>query len=296
MKYADDFCAFILTHGRPDKVYTYDSLIKSGYTGKIYIVIDDEDKTARQYRKQFGDSVLTFSKSEIAQTFDEGDNFNDRRAIIYARNACFELAKQVGCKYFIQLDDDYTTFIYKFDDDGVYQERKILKIDNIFEHLIDFYLSVPNLLSVAFAQNGDFIGGREGTHAKSKKLMRKCMNTFICSTDRPFKFFGRINEDVNTYTNLGNRGGLFFTVNQIAVIQKQTQSNSGGMTELYLDSGTYVKSFYSVMYMPSSVTISMMGSIHKRLHHNVKWKNTVPLIISERHRKGVPPTLLEVSN
>lgn len=296
MKYSDDFCAFILTHGRPDKVYTYDSLMKSGYSGKVYIVIDDEDKTAKQYRKQFGDMVLTFSKSEIAKTFDEGDNFNDRRAIIYARNACFELSKQVGCKYFIQLDDDYMTFSYKFDKDGVYQERKILKIDNVLEYLLDFYLSVPNLLSIAFAQNGDFIGGAEGTHAKNKKLMRKCMNTFICSTDRPFQFFGRINEDVNTYTNLGNRGGLFFTFNQIAISQKQTQSNSGGMTDLYLDSGTYVKSFYSVMYMPSSVKISLMGSTHKRLHHNVSWRYTVPMIISERHRKGVSPTLLEVSD
>ena len=41
----DDFCAFILTHGRPYKVHTYQTLRKAGYTGKIYIVIDNEDKT-----------------------------------------------------------------------------------------------------------------------------------------------------------------------------------------------------------------------------------------------------------
>lgn len=89
------FVAFILTHGRPDRVLTYEKLRKHGYTGKIYIVCDDEDKTLPEYRKRFGD-VLVFSKSEIAKTFDEGDNFGDRRAIIYARNACFELAQQIG--------------------------------------------------------------------------------------------------------------------------------------------------------------------------------------------------------
>lgn len=31
----DDFCAFILTHGRPDKVLTYRTLRRAGYTGKI---------------------------------------------------------------------------------------------------------------------------------------------------------------------------------------------------------------------------------------------------------------------
>lgn len=52
---------------------------------------------------------------------------------------------------------------------------------------------------------------------------------------------GRINEDVNTYTNLGRCGELFMTIGAVQLGQKQTQKNSGGMTELYLDSGTYVK-------------------------------------------------------
>ena len=44
------FVAFILTHGRPDRVLTYEKLRKHGYTGKIYIVCDDEDKTLPEYR------------------------------------------------------------------------------------------------------------------------------------------------------------------------------------------------------------------------------------------------------
>lgn len=44
----DDFCAFILTHGRPGKVLTYRTLRRAGYTGKIFIVVDDEDKTRNQ--------------------------------------------------------------------------------------------------------------------------------------------------------------------------------------------------------------------------------------------------------
>ena len=50
----DDFCVFILTHGRPDRVHTYDTLMKAGYTGKVFIVIDDEDKQAEGYRQRFG--------------------------------------------------------------------------------------------------------------------------------------------------------------------------------------------------------------------------------------------------
>lgn len=92
----DDFCAFILTHGRPDKVLTYRTLRRAGYTGKIFIVVDDEDKTRHQYMAEFGEQVLVFSKADIASRFDEADNFGDRRSIFYARNACFDLANWSG--------------------------------------------------------------------------------------------------------------------------------------------------------------------------------------------------------
>ena len=63
--------------------------------------------------------------------------------------------------------------------------------------------------------------------------------------------------------------------------QMASQSNSGGMTELYLDSGTYVKSFYTIMVAPSCVTIAPMGVKNRRLHHRIDWGKAVPMIISE---------------
>ena len=50
----NDFAVFILTHGRPNKVYTLQALQKCGYTGKTYFVIDNEDKTAKEYYKNYG--------------------------------------------------------------------------------------------------------------------------------------------------------------------------------------------------------------------------------------------------
>ena len=95
----NDFAVFILTHGRPDNVVTYDTLKKHGYTGRVYLVIDDEDDTEDQYRERYGDKVIQFSKREIEKTFDTGDNFTNKRGvIIYARNACFEIARNLGVK------------------------------------------------------------------------------------------------------------------------------------------------------------------------------------------------------
>lgn len=111
------------------------------------------------------------------------------------------------------------------------------------------------------------------------------MNSFVCSTERPFKFIGRINEDVTTYTTLGSRGALFFTLPNACLHQLVTQQNKGGMTDAYLQSGTYIKSFYSVMYSPSCVKVHMMGDVNMRLHHQIKWANAVPKIIREELKK-----------
>lgn len=51
---ASEYIVFILTHGRADNVVTYNTLRKQGYTGRIGIVIDDEDEQGNLYRKNFG--------------------------------------------------------------------------------------------------------------------------------------------------------------------------------------------------------------------------------------------------
>ena len=283
----NNFGCFILTHGRPHRVKTYDLLRRCGYTGKIHIVIDDEDPTADEYRDVFGDQVLMFSKSEIAATFDEAGNFTDRRAIVYARNACFQLAKDLGLKYFIQLDDDYRRFDYRFTSSFEYCEKLVFNLDRILEIMVEFLEATP-FLTVAFMQNGDFFGGKDGKHAKVITGLRKAMNSFICSTDKPFQFQVRINEDVNLYTSAARRGLPFLSINQISLSQTSTQAGEGGMTDIYLDSGTYVKSFYSVIFAPSCVKITPMGYTAKRLHHQVSWNNAAVKIINEQHRKPRP--------
>lgn len=279
----NSFVALILTHGRPDKVYTVKTLRKCGYTGDIILVVDNEDRTVDEYKKKY-DDVYVFDKKAVASQIDEGDNFNDRRAIIYARNVAFDIAKERGYRYFIELDDDYMEFSYTYNRDGEMKQRSIYNLDRVFDALVDFKNST-GAITVALAQRGDFVGGKGNNIVRGEILKRKAMNSFICDTERPFEFFGKINEDVNTYTVLGGRGELFFQVPHVSLNQMTTQQSDGGMTDIYLDSGTYVKSFYTVMYAPSCTKIRPMGAVYPRLHHSINWNNAVPKIIPESIKK-----------
>ena len=277
------FGALILTHGRPDNVLTFKSLRRHGYTGPIYLVVDNEDDTVEKYRENFGtDKVIVFDKKAIAETFDPADTQNNRQTIIYARNASFQIAEDLGFEYFIQLDDDYTSFMYRFPWKGKLGSKQIRYLDRIFDAMVDL-LEDTGAATVAMSQGGDHIGGIDGQNFY-KGLTRKAMNSFVFRTDRPIQFVGRINEDVNTYVTRGSRGDLFFTAMQIQLCQVATQKSEGGMTSNYIDAGTYVKSFYTVMMHPSSVKIGTMGNLHRRYHHVISWEHTVPKIISDKYR------------
>lgn len=284
----ETFCVFILTHGRPDNVITLETLRRCGYTGRLYLVLDNEDKTVERYKANFGaEKVIVFDKKAEADACDEGNNFDDRRTPLMARNACFKIAEQLGVTHFLVLDDDY--MIFEFRHLSACRTRLLTTaakdLDALFCLMLDFFVK-GGFTSLALAQGGDFIGGANSPFvANGFPLLRKCMNSFLCSTAKPFKFVGALNDDVNTYTTLGSRGHLFGTILAASLVQRQTQAQAGGITEMYKRFGTYCKSFTTVMMMPSAVKVSMMHSSNPRIHHSIKWVNAVPCIISEKWRK-----------
>lgn len=280
----NDFVVFILTHGRADIVKTHESLRRSGYSGKIIILIDDEDTQEELYRQKFKDDVKVYRKKDVIGEFEIGDNFQKNKGVVFAREGCTQIAKKLGIRYYMQLDDDYVDWGYRFNDDYQYSWKRIRNLDAIFASMLDF-LKSTKALTVCLSQGGDFIGGSSGGFAQGIQLRRKAMNTFILDSENPVTFIGRFNEDVNTYSLEGSRGNLFFTTSQVSISQVATQQAVSGMTDLYLTYGTYVKSFYTVIFCPSFCTVQMMHGKNPRIHHKISWNNACPKILDERHKK-----------
>lgn len=281
-----DIGVLILTYKRPDVVPTLETLERCGYTGKTYLVIDDLDPTLPKYIENFGeDMIVTFSRAEAAKHFDVGDNLPSDRGVIYARNMCHKIAADLGFDYFFELDDDYQGFYHRLDGQGKYVSTPLRCLDELLSEVCDYLKATP-FACIALSQGGDHLGGATSNgHLTQVGTTRKAMNTFICKTDRPFAFNGRINEDVTAYTQLQRPGLPFLTLMAAQVNQPPTQVTPGGMTELYTDDGTYLKSFYSVMYAPSCVSINDFGSKHRRIHHRVSWKACAPQFVQEQYKK-----------
>lgn len=177
------FVVFILTHGRASNVKTLRTLKKAGYTGKVILVIDNEDEMESDYKRIYGkDNVYVFNKEEAMEQCDTMDNFEKHNIVLYARNKCWDIAKELGYKYFLVLDDDYTQIAFKVVLENKFKNIKVKNADMLFDIMLD-YLDVTGAYTIAFAQGGDFIGGKDNKRYY-EKILRKAMNSFFCKTNR----------------------------------------------------------------------------------------------------------------
>lgn len=282
-----DFVALILTHGRAGRVTTEKALRRHGYTGRVIYVIDDEDNQADEYKRIYGaDNVETFCKQEYVESSDTmmQKGLAKRGVILYARNAAFDIAKRRGFNWFVELDDDYKTFEKREAVGGRLLVTYVNDLDALFEAMVAFVEKTGAVLSLS--QAGDYVGGANGGEfARGKLWKRKAMNSFVFNVDSSVRFAGCINEDVVTYLRLGKAGKLVCQTYLASLTQKTTQKNKGGMSDEYIDDGTFLKSMFAVVENPSCVRLSMMGNTKKRIHHHVSWRYAVPKILREEESK-----------
>lgn len=285
-KRMDDFCVFILTYGRPT-VKTLETIMQTSreFNQDYYFICSDDDKYLDEYIEKFEDRVIVFNKESVFPYVDTGDNLNKTNIVVYARNMTFTIARKLGYRYFLELDDDYDEFRQRMIDfdAGKLKSLKTCDLDRMCRVHLDF-LKNTNSRTISMSQMGDYIGGI-GNSNVIRGYQRKVMNAFFCDTSRPFFFDGTINEDVNYYVQAGRIGILNFNLFGFALNQGQTQKNKGGLTEHYLEGGTYLKSFYSVMFCPSSVKVGILSHGEgARMHHRVNSNLTYPMILDEKYK------------
>lgn len=278
------YAVFILTHKRPEKQITIKTLRKSGYTGKIFLLCDDEDPTLDEYVERYGDDVKTFHKKDYINRFDRMTNEKRLNAVVYARNAVYDVAREMGLNYIIVMDDDYSVFNFSVDPTCFYKRTKVKNMNKVFAAHLRF-LKHSKIAGLAFAQGGDFVGGWNGTINKTGyRPLRKAMNVFFFDVNKPVQFNGLINEDSTMGIQEAAKGHVILTNCLLQLEQTTTQKAEGGLTDIYKNLGTYQKSFYTLMASPSSVKVMYQRAVG-RVHHFISGENAYPRIVSADLKK-----------
>ncbi len=279
----NDFAVCILTFGRSEKVYTYNTLRRQGYTGRIFLFCSIDDEQLPEYQKKYGNEVVVFDKKDIVKRMDIMDNLDEWRCGVFARNAMMEMAPTLGIRYMCQIDDDMTAIYWSKDSQGNVSRTKVSDLDSIFCSVIKYYKK-SGAMAISFSQGGDLLGGSANPVFTQNKVRHKTMNTWFVSTDRPLVWNGRMNDDILTSTIGNYRGQLFICLPNLYIVQTVTQQDSGGMTELYQAFGTYAKSMYLFIAAPSAIHVTFL-SVMKRVHHKLVNKYSFVRVIREEFKK-----------
>lgn len=287
----------ILSYGRPQKMYTYKTLRRQGWTGPVRILCSDDDPSLSVYREHYPGEVLVFSKDEYRSQVDEGQNYDSsQKAPLYARRAIHDLITPDMADLVWELDDDYAYIGAAANKDGfsymMMGSCLPATLDYILSQVAVFMKNTPTVRTLAFAQTGDFYSSLLSDNmycfrGALRFVRRKAMNSFFFrTTDPPLPFAGTLNDDVNMYLDLALRSPFVsFTYPLFCIKQQATQQNPGGMTDIYRRDGTFVKSMHTVIRYPAAVKVKALNST--RWHHNVDWDKIQVKIISEKFRKHV---------
>lgn len=276
----DDFAVFIISHGRPECV-TYHMIKSKGYAGKIFIVIDDLDETVDEYKNRYGDDVIVLDKMAQFRQCDPMINKEILTSDLYARAACYNLAKEKGVAYFAAFDDDLRDIYYRKKEHGQLKHKKVNDISLLFETAIAF-LNVPGVVDVGFGNEADYIGGANSP-TFDKGIVRRVFGSHILKTKEKAHFKGVFNADLNAALVDGAVGKMFFSLIPVhARFEGTGGKNAGGMSDLYSANNGYVNAFYTIMCAPSSVKGKCKFD---RISANIAWNFAVPKIINERWKK-----------
>lgn len=274
---------YIISKGRPQCV-TAKTLEKINYPGEWFIVCGNNDETLDEYKKRWGDRVIVFDWYEEIKHTDTMDNFGFETKASGAcpvRNVVAEISRNRGEVRHWQLDDDYTHFQRTIFKNGEVFKNKKLNDGKTLEkylYLIAQFGFNTNMPNVGFS-----LTTIESVPENWAKMKRRVFNAHNMINDPAIRteWRSRINDDIVNAIETWRRGYPEYSVHFLQLYTKATQTEKGGLTEMYKADGTVRKTAYAIMFCPANVKLVInLG----RYHHKVDWRGLTPKLISEKWR------------
>jgi len=281
----NDFAVFICTHGRSDKQLTLDTLLKAGYTGEWYLVLDDTDKTIQQYIDNYGvEHIIVFDKNHyINNCTDTGDNKGHYKCILYAKNAVEDIAKSLKLKAFMMVDDDIVGLRFRTYKDGKFGTVRLKNVDKVMDAYIEYMLSC-NMTTIGFGAPISVV--RFGY--EDEKTMCYCRTPYqiyLRNASKPVDWVGWYGEDNITMLLDESRGGYWTSVPYMQYDTVEVSTNaSGGMAQEYANNTSFELAFNIKRALPSCMTIRPNKRRTKYLTI-LSRRCAFPLLISDSYRR-----------
>lgn len=278
------FAVFILSHKRADRVQTFSALRTAGYTGTIYVVVDDEDPQLDTYKSLYDKELIIFAKSDFMFKVDTIIVTNQKSSPIYARCFIEHKAKELKLDAFMMIDDDMPTFRYRWiDGDKVRSLSMKQGMDDVL-NLYAQYIIDHDIATTSFVHTMFYIGGTQGLDKRITE-QRELNGVFIRNTKFDVDWVGIIRHDMIANLLTSKRGYIWWALPFVVfetLPMNEVGVNEGGMKATYDMLDHYRRSFLGVIASPSNCKI---GCANGRIKIACDWNKACSKIISGRYKK-----------
>lgn len=275
---------FICTHGRPNSQHTLHLLRNSGYTGKIYLIVDDEDNTLQELMlKTYGQAqIVEFCKQEYITKSDTGTNENQRKCILYAKNFCEDLAQNMKLDAYVIADDDILNFRFRYPEDGSLKSQKVL---TTMDEVMDAYYQVMidcDMVATGFGFTQFYFSGSESFGNENMQKYRVPYNFVFRNAKHRVDWMSWFGEDIITAVYYGRIGQLWTALPYVQQEIVALASASGGMKDTYDGNSSARLAMQNVMYLPAELKAYLYKG---KFMASIKREQAFPKLISSSFKK-----------
>ena len=269
---------YIISKGRPNCT-TAQTLTKMNYPGDWFIVCGNNDETLPEYQRKWGEKVLIFDWYEQIKETDTLDNFgfeNMPSGAAPVRNATRRISEERGEIRHWQFDDDYNSFYIKNPKTG----RNIRLNGDLFYKYLN---KIAEFANNAKLNNVGFALPLESLPSTMLKFGQRVFNAHNLPNDEELftKWRGRLNDDLINALETHKYGFYEMYFKFMTIQMKETQSEEGGLTDIYKQEGTVRKTAYAVLIAPNNTELTIR---YGRYHHKINWRTIIPKIIHEKYK------------
>lgn len=282
------FAVFILSHNRADRVETYDTLRNSGYTGKIYVVVDDEDPQLARYMERFDNKLdvglINFGKEPMIEIADTVYPEKKRSSALYARNFIESFAPMLGYDVFAMMDDDITSFRFRWVEDGSVKSQIVsTQMDKVFEYYAQYMLDA-DIATTSFPFSMFYISGTSGLDKKITES-RHTYQIHIRNAKFPVDWVSVINQDTITQLQTMQVGYIWWSIPFLVFDAEPMNCKSGGLKSVYDSIKDFDMAFLAVMTNPSCCKVAYSSGPRSTMQIKENKHTSYPMIVSERYMK-----------
>ncbi len=281
----DDFAIFICTHGRPDAQLTLKTLRKCGYSGKIYLILDDTDVTIQKYIDNYdAEDIIVFDKNYYINTCkDIGDNCGHYKCILYAKNVVEDIAQDLNLTAFMLIDDDITNFRYRYIDNDKLKSMPVINLDDVLTAYIRYMLE-SDIKCIGFCGASHYFAGTSVYDEEKITNNRFPYQVYLRNTKYKIDWISWYGEDDITMLQDECLGSFWFNLPfvQYDCVMVGDKTKIGGMVDEYINNSSFKLNMIKKQFCPSQL---ILRPYKDRFITTIRKEAACIKLISSRYRR-----------